>query len=154
MSRANEVRCLENIKSAFYGRNHFRREFDNSDFLKMDSILSTVCQNKKDNIFPDFFFDGGIIEHFEVSASNETKKGSQYKINDASCQREKEKYFQEQDQKFLESSRCPGTIKTATVEDTHECFSYESFVKSFKRNTERHLKSLRNSGYTNQVVVF
>ena len=152
--RKNELDCFNKIKDSFLYSKGITKVFDNSDYLTMESILNSAHQNEKHNDFPDFFFDGGIIEHFEVTASDETRKGSQYKVDDAYCQREKEKHFKQLDKEFIESHHHPGTMTTQTVEDTHECFSYESFVKSFKRNTGHHLKSLRNSEYVNQVVVF
>lgn len=152
--RQNELDCLNRIKDSFIYFRGIKKVFDNSNYLMMESILGSAHQNEKHSDFPDFFFDGGIIEHFEVTASDETRKGSQYKVDDACCQREKEKHFKQLDKDFVESPHHPGTMTTQTVEDTHECFSYESFVKSFKRNAERHFKSLRNSEYVNQVVVF
>ena len=152
--RQNELECLNKIKDSFIFFRGIKKVFDNSDYLTMESILGSAHQNEKRSDFPDFFFDGGIIEHFEVTASDETRKGSQYKVDDAYFQREKEKHFKQLDKEFMESPHHPGTMTTQTVEDTHECFSYESFVKSFKRNVEHHLKSLRNSEYANQVVVF
>lgn len=152
--RDNELACLNKVKDSFINHNGIEKEFDNSDYLIVESILNSAHQNENHNDFPDFFFDGGIIEHFEVTASDETQKGSQYKIDDAYCQREKEKHFKQLDKEFMDSPHHPGTIRTETVEDTHECFSYESFTKSFKRNVEHHLDSLKKSKYTNQLVVF
>ena len=152
--RKNELDCLNKIKDSFIYFKGITKVFDNSDYLTMESILSSTHQNENHSDFPDFFFDGGIIEHFEVTASDETRKGSQYKIDDAYCQREKDKHFKQLDKEFIESPHHPGTMRTETVEDTHECFSYESFIKSFKRNVEHHLDSLKKSKYVNEVVVF
>ena len=152
--RRNELDCLNKIKDSFIYFKGITKVFDNSDYLTMESILSSTHQNENHNDFPDFFFNGGMIEHFEVTASDETRKGSQYKIDDAYCQRENDKHFKQLDKDFMESPRHPGTMRTETIEETHECFSYESFIKSFKRNVEHHLDSLKKSEYVNQVVVF
>ena len=152
--RKNELDCLNKIKDSFIYFKGITKVFDNSDYLTMESILSSTHQNEKHSDFPDFFFDGGIIEHFEVTASDETRKGSQYKIDDAYCQRENDKHFKQLDKDFMESPHHPGTMRTETIEDTHECFSYESFIKSFKRNVKHHLDSLKKSKYANQIVVF
>lgn len=152
--RQNEIDCLNKIKESFIYSKGVKKVFDNSDYLTMESILNSARQNENHNDFPDFFFGGGIIEHFEVTASDETRKGSQYKINDAQCQREIKKYFKEIDKEFINSPYNPGTIRTETIEDLHECFSYESFIKSFKRNVEHHLDSLKKSKFVNEVVVF
>ena len=152
--RQNELDCLNKVRDSFIYFRGIKKVFDNSDYSTIESILISAHQNEKHSDFPDFFFDGGIIEHFEVTASDETRKGSQYKVDDAYCQREKDKHFKQLDKEFMDSPHHPGTMTTQTVEDTHECFSYESFVKSFKRNVENHLESLRKSEYTKQVVVF
>ena len=145
--RQNELYCLKRIKDSFICSKGLEKVFDNSDYLTVKSILNSARQNENHSDFPDFFFDGGIIEHFEVTASDETRKGSQYKIDDAYCQRENDKHFKQLDKEFVESPHHPGTMRTETVEDTHECFSYESFIKSFKRNVEHHLDSLKKSKY-------
>ena len=152
--RQNELDCLNRIKDGFIYFKCLKKVFDSSDYLTMKSILNGARQNENHNDFPDFFFNGGIIEHFEVTASDETRKGSQYKIDDAYCQREKDKHFKRLDKEFIESPYHPGTMRTETAEDTHECFSYESFVKSFKRNVEHHLDSLKKTKYTDQLVIF
>ena len=152
--RQNEIECLNRIKDSFIYSEGITKAFDNSDYLTMESILKSAYQNEKHSDFPDFFFEGGIIEHFEVTASNETHKGSQYKADDANCQRENKEQFKQLSKEFMDSRPQPGTIKTNTIEDTYECFSYESFVKSFKRNIVNHLNSLKNSKYENQIVVF
>ena len=152
--RDNELACLNRVKDGYINHTSIKKEFDNSDYLMMESILTSAHQNEKHSDFPDFFFDGGIIEHFEVTASDETRKGSQYKVDDAYCQREKEKHFKQLDKEFIESPHHPGTMATQTVEDTHECFSYEAFKESFKRNTNKHLVSLRKSLYNGKIVVF
>lgn len=152
--RQNELDCLDKIRNSFIVCHDDKKVFDNSDYFVMKSILDSAYKNENSNDFPDFFFNGGIIEHFEVTASNETSKGSQYKIDDAYCQRENDKLFKKLDKEFIGSPHRPGTMRTETVEDTHECFSYESFIKSFKRNAERHLVSLKKSKYVNEVVVF
>ena len=152
--RDNELACLNRVRDGYIYHASIKKEFDNSDYLIVSSILTSAYQNEKRSDFPDFFFDGGIIEHFEVTASNETRKGSQYKVDDAYCQREKEKHFKQLDKEFIESPHHPGTMTTQTVEDTHECFSYEAFKKSFKRNAHKHLVSLRKSLYNGKIVVF
>ena len=154
--RQNELLCLNKIRNNYiFSRGmNFNKVFDNCDYFVMKSMLNSARQNDNHDIFPDFFFDGGIIEHFEVTASKESNDGSKYKVDDARFRRENEKYFDQLDKEFKESPPNPGTVKTESVINTHEGFSYEYFVKSFKRNAERHLASLSKSEFLNQVVVF
>ena len=73
--RKNELDCLDKIKDGFIYFKGIKKEFDNSNHLTTESILTSARQNENHNNFPDFFFNGGIIEHFEVTASDETRKG-------------------------------------------------------------------------------
>ena len=153
MSRTNEVECLTRIKSGYSGK-IIKKEFDNSHPLEMLSVLSTASENKKESSFPDFFFDGGIIEHFEVVPSFENKKGSQFRIEVNKKQKETSTFFEKADEHFIKSNIPDKTFSSVSKEDIYECFSYNDFLKSFKRNFDKHIKSLNNSKYTNQTVVF
>lgn len=154
--RQNELNCLNLIKDNFFMLSQkANKVFDNSDFPKMAKILDGARHNENHNDFPDFFFDGGIIEHFEVTSSNETnKKGSEYRTEEASNKRKTDNYFKQCDKEFIKGPHKPNTMRTATVEETYECFSYDGFVKSFKKNSEKHLNSLKKSNYKKQIVVF
>ena len=152
--RKNELDCLNRVKDGFSRRGKIKLIFDNSERSTMSSILTSAHQNENHSEFPDFFFDGGIIEHFEVTASNETGKGSKYKVDNANWKRESNKYFNKLDREYMETPFNPGTLKTEYIENVYDDFSYDSFVRSFKKNAEHHLISLKNSDYTGQSVVF
>lgn len=152
--RINELNCFTKIKESYFKHIGAKKEFDNSDYLTMASIFNGTHQNEKQNEFPDFLFDDGAIEHFEVTASKETRKGSKYTIDDIKKNKDTEQYFDELDKEFLKSNYHPGELITASREDVHKCFSYDAFTKSFKRNTSKHLVSLRKSSYCEKIVIF
>ena len=120
--RINELNCFNKIKESYLNNIGIKKEFDNSDHFIMDSIFNSTHQNEKQNEFPDFLFDGGVIEHFEVTASNETRKGSKYKIHSIEAEKENEKFFCELDREFLKSEFHPGTCTSATREDMYDSF--------------------------------
>lgn len=50
-----------------------------------DSIykyLELARPNHNINDFPDFIFDDGFIEHFQVTSANESRKGDKHRIAD------------------------------------------------------------------------
>lgn len=152
--RQNEIECLNSIRDSFINLAGIEKVFDNTDFLTMKQILETAYQNEKHSEFPDFFFDGGVIEHFEVTASDTIGKGSQYRYEDARHRKENRIHLEQLDKEYSDNPYQSGTISTEVVEDIYSCFSYESFVRSFKRNVEQHLESLMDSEYKNKIVVF
>ena len=129
--RQNEIDCLNKVKDAFKRSKFIKNEFDNSDHAIMETILESSRHNQEHNNFPDFFFDGGIIEHFEVTASDETSNGSKYRIQSSTNRKETQKYFRELDKIFLERERHPGTLMSKSRKYTYECFSYSSWPFSF-----------------------
>lgn len=49
---------------------------------KIEDIVSDIMSakpNRHANDFPDFVFEGGFIEHFQVTAAKETTKGSSFR---------------------------------------------------------------------------
>ena len=65
MRGEKEQQCFEKVRQVAYKK-------DDKLFL---GILEKAEPNPQKNEFPDFIFDGGFIEHFQVSAANETRKG-------------------------------------------------------------------------------
>ena len=153
MSRQNEIDCLEKVKSAFFRSEQAKIEFNNSNASFGSILLSSKCNNDSSK-FPDFFFDGGIIEHFQVTASAESKKGSSFKIKERINDRQAQENFKITDDQFRSSEYMPYTLSVAENRDEYDNFSYDDFLISFKKNFIKHNDSLTKSNYLNQVVVF
>ena len=126
----------------------------------MLSFLNKATANPESNLFPDFLFDGGFIEHFQVSAANENKKGSEHNIAVNDFERENKATFEQEKNDFLQSpprkNPVIGTYDLKVVTHEMACpeYSYESFVKSFKRNFEKHIKSLQNYTGVKSIGIF
>lgn len=152
--RTNELACLNIIKDSYFNNIGAKIEFDNSDYCVMRSILNGAHHNPNYNEFPDFLFDGGGIEHFELTSSKETRKGSEFKIEEnknKSINKERDERLK---QDFLNSKHVPFTMMTANYEETYESFSYDDFLYSLRKNISNHVESLINNGYEDKTVVF
>lgn len=152
--RASELNCLNAIKDAFYERNNMHIEKCNNAFQEVKNIIFSATQTNDINKFPDFFSGDSIIEHFTITSSKETRKGSYYKIHEINGAKKTKKYFETTDKEFIGSHHTPNTMHTASTENIYNSFTYADFVASFKKNFDNHYKSLIKSNYSNQKVVF
>ncbi len=153
--RENELQCLNKLKDSFADgiKQTLFEEFNNSNNLFINNCLSSAFHNDNDT-FPDFFFNGGIIEHFEVTPSRENRKGSQYKIDVLNEQKTNDEYFEQLDKEFVNSVFNSGKYYVKSRETEYDYFSYNLFLHSFKKNVFKHLHSLRNSQYANKKLYF
>ncbi len=116
------------------------------------SYWNIVNANSDYNAFPDFTFADGFIEHFQVSAANETRKGSAHNIavNE----------FEQDYKEFLQSHSLKNeSLDTRDMQIiTHKMgspnYSYKNFVNSFKRNFDKHKESLQKYNGEKAVGIF
>lgn len=116
--------------------------------------------NPDSNAFPDFIFQNGFIEHFQVSAAQEGKKGSAHNRVQSNFERENKKAFDRAQNNFLQSPpRENAAISTCDLTVlTHEMpcpeYSYDNFIYSFKRNLKHHMLSLKKYEGNKSVGIF
>lgn len=151
MARKNEIDCLNNVLRILKTSNQSKNK---TVLAKVISILEDARENKDSNAFPDFISSCGLVEHFIVSASKETRKGSEYKIHETNEKLAISNLIKKKDAAFLSSASSPGTMETICVQSEFNETSYGCFVSSFKRNVDNHLKSLLRVGNSKGVVVF
>lgn len=129
--------------------------------MRMLCLLDGAVANSDSNAFPDFLTPDGFIEHFQVTAAKETKKGSKHNIAETGFERDSKTTFEQEKKNFLQSppreNAKAGTYDLTVI--PHEMvspeYSYDSFVKSFKRNFEKHIQHLQdyNGDKTNGVFL-
>lgn len=151
MARYNEVECLNAVIKLL--QKNRRLNMDGLNY-KILSYLSKAKPIKNSSLFPDFVFEGGVVEHFLVSSSKETRKGSDYKIEESKNNVDREQIFEKEDKNFLESDLNPWTFSTCSFESVYKNGTYEWFCESVKRNFESHIESLKNSKFKEGVVIF
>ncbi len=129
-NRQQELNCLQNSKKFISTNNSVYK------------YLKIAKSNPKASDFPDFIFDGGFIEHFQVTSAMETKKGDKHRIAESDFDKESERLLEELKTEYMNSEPCPGTLTTDVWEMDTPKYSYEYFSESFKRNFEKHIESL------------
>lgn len=150
MLRKQEQECFEQVKKLAKDKNDTR----------LLSFLYKATANSESSLFPDFLFDGGFIEHFQVSAANENKKGSKHNIAVNDFERESKTTFEQERNEFLQSpprkNPVIGTYDMKVVKHEMICpkYSYESFIKSFKRNFDKHILSLQKYTGEKSIGIF
>lgn len=137
-----EFQCLQEVKQ-FIPNSHPIR-------LHLDSAKP----NKHLSEFPDFIFEQGFIEHFQVTSAKESSKGDNNRISEVNFKKESQKKFDHDKQGFLNSMPCHGTLSTDILEMNCPEYSYEFFIDSFKRNFEKHIHSLDNYNGNKSIGIF
>lgn len=152
--------CLDVSDEEFFKFPIWYFDFPNNAFglseedrSEVANLLRTAQPNEKASEFPDFVFENGFIEHFQITASKETKKGSQQiiKENDFSRRAEKnEKIFKE------ECKNNPDfvNVRSVTTAMNFPDYSGKNLESSFKRNFEHHIQSLEKYNGSKQIGVF
>ena len=117
--------------------------------------LSSAQPNPRLSDFPDFVFDGGFIEHFQVTSAKETtRKGDEHRIAESQFEKDSHEHFDRVKREFLNTAPCPQTLTTDILEMESPEYSYEYFVQSFKKNFEHHIESLDKFDGDNLVGMF
>lgn len=91
MRGEQETNCLTRVKQNL-DRNSVH--YFCSDPQKIIRILKSARPNPAQSNFPDFLFENGFIEHFQITASRETRKGAEHRQRQAQFCKEAEQRFQ------------------------------------------------------------
>lgn len=152
MRGEQEEKCLNTVRSILRTRKNCLGCLDENDNLLQNINLAQA--NEQASKFPDFVFEGGFIEHFQVSASQETSKGSSFKQKESEFKRQMKKDCQKNQLQWMSEPFRSNTITTIPHELKFETNSYEYFVDSFKRNFENHIESLKKYGGQKEEGIF
>lgn len=128
--------CLEVVKNSF---NRFRKEnqygISREDTDELENMFKIVKPNENSNDFPDFVFENGFIEHFQITSSKQSnKKGAEHIKNKSVYSARLEKSFE----RYM-TSEYQGIMHSDFRYGAH---SYEWLKESFKMNWENHINSL------------
>ena len=141
MRGEQEQKCLDSVKSILKTRKNCLGCLDEND--EFFDCINTAQANTQASKFPDFVFEGGFIEHFQISASKETSKGALYRQQRSIYKREVKQKSEENTRRWMCEDFKPNTVTTIPHDFTFDKNSYEYFVDSFKRNFEKHIESLQ-----------
>ena len=109
-----EQNCFDIVKCRLDKEIYFAMSYEDEEIIK--KAFSKAKDNPDPNLFPDFIYDDGFIEHFQVTSSYETKrKGSNMEIEKSAISRE----FQKRSRS--ESECCRGTDNISINSDGTNC---------------------------------
>lgn len=120
------------------------------DRKEIEQILRIAQPNQNLNDFPDFIFERGFIEHFQVSSSRTTRKGAEHTKRMRCFTDKVNKDIEEIEKTWNEIPSFDKVRSNHWIIQNPE-HNHEYLIKSFKRNWEKHLESLRK--YTGNVEI-
>ena len=123
------------------------------DEIEFLNAIRKANANNKSSEFPDYIFDNGFIEHFQITSSKVTRKGSGQIIKEKSFERE----VKDKQDKFVEM--CNETpsydkVRSCVSEMKFPAHSYNYLVQSFKKNCEHHLESMQKYNGAKDIGIF
>lgn len=116
-------------------------------------VLKSAEPNPVQSDFPDFLFENGFIEHFQISASKETRKGAEHRQRQALFCKEAEQRFQRMCSE-LNNAPPANSLARETFEIEAPPYSYEMYAASFQKNWQHHIDSLQKYVGCRDVGVF
>lgn len=123
------------------------------DIIEVLNILRKAKENEDASKFPDFVFDNGFIEHFQITSSRETKKGAEQ----VKKEKEFEKEFEQKQQEFIKNCEAESsfdTVRSCSSSMQIPPHDYQYLTKSVKSNSEHHLESLEKYTGNKEIGVF
>lgn len=145
-----EQNCFDLVKSNLDKDIFFAMSYKDRDLIKR--IFEEATSNKVASSFPDFVYDDGFIEHFQVTSSKERRNGSKMEIEKAEIRRDFNARAKEATENLPEDSVTVHSVSTPQV--WHQTHSYENFVESFKTNLEHHLNSMEKYSGRKDCKIF
>lgn len=124
-----------------------------NDREEFESVLRVAQANPDASNFPDFVFENGFIEHFQVTSSSITRKGATHTRKESEFLR-----TVDTETKRIESE-WDGTpsfdeVRTKSWEFSNPAHSYDFLVDSFRSNWEHHMKSYQKYIGSKQIGIF
>lgn len=143
--------CLDTVKEAVLSKEIcYACSVEDEHLIK--KAFQTAIPNADASKFPDFIFDGGFIEHFEVTSSHSNRNGSTMKHEKSDLQKKanaKERALQER----MDIEPCYEG-ETLITETWHSKHTHDDFCLSFQRNWKHHIESLDKYAGNKSVGIF
>ena len=127
MRGEKELECLNLVRDECtfkdcYGMN-------NDDWKLLQKELIDAKEGEDNNKFPDFIFENGFIEHFQVTSSKVTKNGAKHIKELNEYHRETNKKFEQFKNNYIENplTRQEDSIQTEMHFPNTQCILTPSF---------------------------
>lgn len=147
-----EQQCFDYVKSRVFSNQNICYACSMEDDLLIEKIFQIAIPNPELSKFPDFVFDDGFIEHFEVTSSHSNRNGSTMKIEQHSLQKEAEI---KENALVDEMDKMPCFDgKTVITNKWHGKHTYNDFCLSFKKNWQNHIDNLDKYTGNKDIGIF
>lgn len=123
------------------------------DCFQIENILRTAKPNQQKSEFPDFVFENGFIEHFQITSSRETRKGAVHKKEMQQFKRQTAKEIEQLKQEWNEIpsfDKMRSEHWTFTNPEHNYCY----LEKSLKNIWNHHIESLKKYSGNQEIGVF
>lgn len=124
-----------------------------ADPQRIARILKRAEPNPMQSRFPDFLFENGFIEHFQITASKETRKGALHKQTQVQFHHKAEQQFQIMCNE-LNNAQPTNSLTRETYEMETLPYSYEMYEASFRKNWQHHFDSLQKYAGCRKIGIF
>lgn len=134
--RENFYCCTNYVEKSIYG-------LTQEDLFEIINAIRKAKENPNPSEFPDFVFENGFIEHFQITASKQTKKKGSVEM--AEEQKFKKETQEEINAFYKFCNDNPSFNEVRSKEWKRKNlpeYSYENLEYSFRTNLEKHLASL------------
>ena len=146
MRGEQEINCLTRVKQNLV-------YYFCSDPQRIIRILKSARSNPAQSNFPDFLFENGFIEHFQITASRETRKGAEHRQRQAQFYKEAEQHFQRM-RSELNDALPENSLTREICEIETPPYSYEMYEASFQKNWQHHIDSLQKYAGCRDIGIF
>lgn len=123
------------------------------DRKEIAQILRLAKSNDNLNNFPDFVFDNGFIEHFQISSSKETRKGAKHikQINRFNAQVNED--IEELKQEWNNTPSF-DEVRSKHWAMTNPEHNHDFLIESFQKNWENHIESFHKYQGEKKIGIF
>lgn len=163
MRGEKESACFDRIKSslftkapAFYCNSDFNKNYfgllENECFEFAD-IIRTAKPNPSNSEFPDFIFDNGFIEHFQITSSHVGSKGATHAREESEFRRKVKSETEKMEEKWNETPSF-DRVRSKSWTFQNPVHSHNFLIDSFKQNWEHHLESCQKYSGKKDIGIF
>lgn len=124
-----------------------------NDREEFESVLRVAQANPAASCFPDFIFENGFIEHFQVTSSSVTRKGAKHTRKESEFRRTVDIETKEIENEW---NRIPSfdDVRSKSWTFSNPEHSYGFLSDSFRNNWQHHMESYRKYTGSKEIGIF
>lgn len=140
----------------FYCSSDFNKNYFGlleNERLEFADIIRTAKPNPSSSEFPDFIFDNGFIEHFQITSSQVNRKGAAHARKESEFRRKVETEHEKLKEEWNETPSFDRVCSKSWPfqNPTH---SHTFLIDSFKQNWNHHMESCKKYSGKKDIGIF